>query len=85
MRRICNAVTASKGIYKLLQEKAKTEHRSLAQEAVIALAKGLGTEASHKDRRKKLLQSIIANSANIPKETEYNPDPVSLIREDRDQ
>ena len=38
-------------IYRLLQKKAKDEHRSLAQEAVVALAKGLNTSVSNKTRR----------------------------------
>ena len=45
-------------IYHLLQERAKTEHRSLAQEAIILLAKGLCTTVSNKQRRDQLLSKI---------------------------
>ncbi|MEA3468749.1 MAG: hypothetical protein U9R57_11095 [Thermodesulfobacteriota bacterium] len=71
-------------IYRLLQEKAKMEHRSLAQEAVVTLAKGLKTTASNQDRRKKLLQDIVTHPCSSEK-MEYDVDPVFLIREDRDR
>ena len=48
-------------IYHLLQERARTEHRSLAQEAVILLAKGLQTSVTNKQRRRLLLSKITAN------------------------
>ncbi len=70
-------------IYNLLQAKAKAGHRSLAQEAVVTLAKGLRAGSSHKERRKKLLQSIVASGATIPKEVVDGLDPLSMIREDR--
>lgn len=68
-------------IYCLLQEKAKIEHRSLAQEAVVTLAKGLRASLSHKDRRKKLVEEIVANPA-VDKSV-LHLDPVELLREDR--
>ena len=71
-------------IYRLLQKRAKFEHRSLAQEAVVTLAKGLNTTASNKDRRQKLLQNIIDFPCSSA-ETTANIDPVSLIREDRER
>lgn len=71
-------------IYHLLQEKANKEHRSLAQEAVITLAKGLETTASHKERRKKLLQTIVDHPCSSNK-TGHDIDPVPLIREDRER
>ncbi len=68
-------------IYQLLQKKAQSEHRSLAQEAVVVLAKGLSTSISHKDRRKALLQEIV--SCHETEEFAIKQDPVELIREDR--
>lgn len=70
-------------LYHLLQKRAKTEHRSLAQEAVIVLAKGLDTSVSQQDRRKKLLATIKNNPIKIM--AVNAPDPVDLIREDRDR
>ncbi len=69
-------------IYQLLQKKAADEHRSLSQEAIIVLAKGLNTSISHKARREKLLQSIAENQTN-KNITEI--DPVKFIQEDRDR
>ena len=68
-------------IHRLLQKKAQSEHRSLAQEAVVLLAKGLSTSISHKDRREALLQEIA--SCHDADEFVIKQDPVELIREDR--
>ncbi len=68
-------------IYHLLQKKARAENRSLAQEAVSILAKGLNTSPSNKSRRAALLQEIEKKS--LP-ETSKSFDPVALIREDRE-
>ena len=68
-------------IHRLLQKKAQSEHRSLAQEAVVLLAKGLCTSISHKDRRATLLQEIA--SCHDVDQFVKQQDPVELIREDR--
>ena len=70
-------------IYSLLQEKAKKEHRSLAQEAVVTLAKGLEVSLSLKNRRMELLKQITAN----PPLDQLAIDlvPADLLREDRDR
>lgn len=52
-------------LYHLLQQKAKSAHRSLAQEAIITLAKGLHTSGSHQRRREKLLDAIECSSLEI--------------------
>lgn len=70
-------------IYQLLQETAKKEHRSLAQEAVVTLARGLQASLSNKDRRKKLLKTIAGQPCLL--DTDASPDPVLLIREDRER
>ncbi len=45
-------------IYRLLQKKALAENRSLTQEAVSILAKGLNISTYNKSRRAALLQKI---------------------------
>ena len=69
-------------IYSLLKRRAESEHRSLAQEAIVLLAKGLDTSIAPKERRTKLLQKI-EEDAELNSETEAKLDPVELIREDR--
>ena len=71
-------------IYRLLQEKAVKEHRSLAQEAVITLAKGLQTPLSQKNRRIELLRKIADNHPAVDK-SGLSLDPAALIREDRER
>lgn len=70
-------------IYHLLQEQAKTEHRSLAQAAVIALAKGLQTTTSNKQRREQLLSKIKA--AHKVSTDIKAVDPLEWIHEGRDR
>ncbi len=70
-------------IYSLLQEKAKNEHRSLAQEAVVTLARGLQTSLSPQNRRIELLQEIFQNPATD--QSVLDLDPVDLLREDRER
>ena len=70
-------------IYIKLQEEAKKEHRSLAQQAIATLAKGLDMEINPKKRREDLLKKLrkeqaINNKSGLP-------DPVKLIREDRER
>ena len=43
-------------IYFLLKQRAEAEHRSIAQEAIVLLAKGLDTSIAPKERRIRLLQ-----------------------------
>lgn len=68
-------------IYSLLQEKAKNEHRSLAQEAVVVLARGLEVSLSLKNRRMELLKQIRSNPV-IDQEALLLA-PADLLREDR--
>ncbi len=70
-------------IYLKLQEEAKKENRSLAQQAVATLAKGLNIVTNPKNRREILLKKIkempiVSNESTLP-------DPVKLIREDRNR
>ena len=43
-------------IYFLLKHRVEAEHRSIAQEAIVLLAKGLDTSIAPKERRTRLLQ-----------------------------
>jgi hypothetical protein len=67
-------------LYRLLAERAEKERRSLAQQAVAVLARGLDVELNPKARRQELLRTIRENRrARLPK----LKDPAKLIREDR--
>ncbi|MES9857744.1 MAG: hypothetical protein ABW166_14245 [Sedimenticola sp.] len=71
-------------IYRQLKRRAEVEHRSLAQEAVAILAKGLGVSTSPKERRAQLLQQIAQEPKPMPIALD-ELDPVVLIREDRER
>jgi hypothetical protein len=70
-------------IYQALCRKAREEHRSIAQQAVSALARGLDVDLEASSRRVRLLQAIKEENAAQP--TGPLPDPAKLIREDRDR
>jgi len=70
-------------IYNKIVELAETDRRSITQETIILLEKALKIEKQNKEYRKKLLDQIInetesENLSNVP-------DPVPLIREDRNR
>ncbi|HYL36665.1 MAG TPA: hypothetical protein VEV17_12195 [Bryobacteraceae bacterium] len=67
-------------LYRTLAEQAKIERRSLAQQVVAVLARGLQVELDAKARRKKVLDAIRAMDQ---KKTRRLSDPVKLIRQDR--
>ena len=69
-------------IYRRLAEQAEQEHRSLAQQTLAVLSRGLGVEMDAKARRKKVLEAI-AGMDHSP--TKKLRDPACLIREDRDR
>ena len=71
-------------IYSLLKRRAEAEHRSIAQEAIALLVKGLDTSISPKVHRTKLLQKIAEESGSSGG-TISKLDPVELIREDRER
>ncbi len=70
-------------IYLKLQDEANKEHRSLAQQAIATLAKGLDLEVNPKRRREDLLKKL-SKEPIIDIESRL-PDPVQLIREDRER
>ncbi len=70
-------------IYKKLSELAHKEHRSIVQQAVVLLAKGLNAEGSRKARRQQILDEIKAQSDELKK---YSlKDPAKIIREERER
>ena len=69
-------------IYHSLQKRAKEQHRSLAQEAVVVLARGLDLSVSNRKRRSLLVKAIEDNYIDLPVK---QIDPVDLLREDRDR
>ena len=68
-------------VYTQLNYLASKEHRSLAQETIVLLKEGMDSKLGNKERRRKLLDKI--NTLNI--DGSKFPDPVALIREDRDR
>jgi hypothetical protein len=67
-------------IYRLLAEQAKRERRSLAQQVVVVLARGLQVEGDAKAHRRELLEAI---QSGPPFHTGKLTEPARLIREDR--
>jgi len=67
-------------IYRLLAEQAERERRSLAQQVVAVLARGLQVEVDAKARRRALLDAIRSVPAT---DAARLRDPARLIREDR--
>jgi plasmid stability protein len=70
-------------IYKKLSELAHKEHRSIVQQAVMLLAKGLNVEGSRKARRQQILDEIKAQSDELKKY--ILKDPAKIIREERER
>ncbi|MFW6390033.1 MAG: hypothetical protein ACOCZT_02855, partial [Halanaerobiales bacterium] len=68
-------------IYNKIVELAEEDRRSITQETIILLEKALEMEKQNKKHRKKLLNKIIneTKSDNL----DNVPNPVPLIREDR--
>lgn len=67
-------------LYRLLAEQAEKERRSLAQQAVAVLARGLQMEVDARARRRKVLRAIQAGGQPP---TGRLSDPARLIRKDR--
>lgn len=67
-------------LYGALAEASKQEHRSLSQQTLVILERGLGLEEKPAKRRKRLIRSI--EETPLPA-VDKLPDPVSLVREDR--
>lgn len=68
-------------IYVQLSYLAEKEHRSLAQETIVLLKEGIDSRIGNKERRKKTLEKMASLGINGSE----LPDPVDLIREDRER
>jgi len=69
-------------IYEEISFEAKRENRTIAQQTIVLIKKGLGEEISLKEQRQRLLEEIMKR--DVP-EAAKAIDPVKLIREDRDR
>jgi antitoxin FitA len=70
-------------IYNKIKNNAQKDHRSLSQQAVVTLKKGLGIDDDHKERRRILVDQIL--SRRVAFDSSKLENPVKLIREDRDR
>jgi len=68
-------------VYVQLKYLAEKEHRSLSQETIVVLKKGLVSKLDNKDRRRRLLERTNVLEVDGSK----FPDPVILIREGRER
>jgi hypothetical protein len=68
-------------IYVQLSYLAEKEHRSLAQETIVLLKESIDSRIGNKERRRKTLEKMASLNIN----GRDLPDPVDLIREDRDR
>ena len=69
-------------VYKKIAIVAKRQNRTIAQQTIVLLEKGLGQERSNIERRKELLEKI-ENRSISSKAKKQNA--VDFIREDRDR
>ena len=69
-------------IYEEIIFDAKRQNRTIAQQTIVLIKKGLNEEVSNKERRRRLLERI--NSRVIPEEVKAI-DVVKWIREDRNR
>ena len=69
-------------IYRKITIVAKKQNRTIAQQIIVLLEKGLGQTEPNIERRKQLLAKI--NSREISNEVK-KVDAVALIREDRER
>ncbi len=70
-------------IYRKLAAEADKEHRSLSQQAIAVLARGLGVVEDAKERRKRILDDLRKSPIKTIGKKALNP--VDLIREDRNR
>jgi hypothetical protein len=69
-------------LYKKISIHARRQNRTIAQQIVVILEKGLGQEISNNERRKQLLDKI--EKREVPQNVS-KIDDVALIREDRNR
>ncbi|MDQ7796443.1 MAG: hypothetical protein RDU47_06640 [Spirochaetia bacterium] len=68
-------------VYVQISYLAEKEHRSLAQESIVLLKEGIAAKLGNKERRRKLLEKM----SDLTVDGKAFPDPVDLIREDRER
>jgi hypothetical protein len=68
-------------LYETLQKEAKCEHRSLAQQAIVTLSRGMNTAAIDPERRRNLLK-IIREFQICPPDLKLS-DAAAVVCEDR--
>ncbi|GHT70160.1 hypothetical protein FACS1894110_21120 [Spirochaetia bacterium] len=66
-------------IYAEISFAARKEHRTIAQQTIVLIQKGLGREETNRERRRRLIEKC--NARIIPDEARAI-DVVELIRED---
>ena len=69
-------------LYEAISRTAREENRSVPQQTVVLLKNALNITGERKERRKTILREI---SHLTVKNSESFPDPVKMIREDRDK
>jgi hypothetical protein len=67
-------------LYRLLAQQAEREHRSLAQQVLAVLARGLQVDLDAKARRHKLMEAIRASHYRTAGKLS---DPAKSVRQDR--
>ena len=67
-------------IYEEISFEAMRQNRTIAQQTIVLIKKGLGEEISNRERRRQLIEDI--NSRTVP-ENAKKIDCVKFIREDR--
>jgi len=67
-------------IYEEIKIEAKQQNRTIAQQTIVLIKKGLGEEISNRERRQRLLRETKERNISIEAKKE---DAVKLIREDR--
>ena len=69
-------------IYEEITFEAQRQNRTIAQQTIILIKKGLGEEMSNKERRRLAVERTFSRS--IPKNVKV-VDYVQFVREDRDR
>ena len=69
-------------IYDEISFEAKQQNRTIAQQTIVLIKKGLGEEISNQERRRRVLERV--NNRDIPDEVKA-VDVVKWIREDRER
>lgn len=72
-------------LYRKLADRAKAQHRSIAQETIHILSEKLDIEESPKEKRKKIFARSRERNKKYNIASYDRPDVVELIREDRDR